>query len=518
MRIPLLSRGFLPRELPPPFGSELLGSVYGHHPLPPAILAAKSEQSSPVTHNLPRGGLLRRPLSIPDPIRYMLLVDEIASGWASLLALMNRSALSLSRPRRDHTGHRAFVFRLGFSRQPVFRARVRSAARYIFSADINQFYPSLYTHALAWACHGKPFAKANRGPAHLGNRLDKCVRNGQDGQTMGIPIGPDTSFLLAEALLGSFDADLVAQLRNRPGWRSMDEYEFSFSTYSAAEEGIAILQELLSEFELSLNPRKTGIHECPLPLNPEWVTKLQAVALPDARRAPRRIIVTFIDRAFETAHRYPGEAVMNWTISRLMSLDFSFEQWQIVEPLVLQAAVSEPGALPRCLRLILIAQKNGLKIDTTRLREALSVTLQKAVRRGHGSEASWAVWGHILFNLPLDAADVAALSGTQEDIVALVSLDARSRGLIPPATLFPNWQNALTSGGLQDGHWLLAFEAIIKRWLVPSGANPIATNPAYAHLAANNISFYSVGNPASQTLAHEHSAPIWLTPTQTYLL
>jgi len=138
MRIPLLSRGFLPRELPPPFNSESLGTAYGGLPPPPLMAAATPGQSSAVTHNLPRVGLLRRPLSIPDPIRYMLLVNEVASGWAILHPLMQRADISLSKPRRDHTGHRAFTFRVGFSSQPMHRARVRSGARYILSADINQ--------------------------------------------------------------------------------------------------------------------------------------------------------------------------------------------------------------------------------------------------------------------------------------------------------------------------------------------------------------------------------------------
>ncbi len=80
MRIPLLARGFLPRELPPPFNSESFGAVYGNARPPRIMETTNPLQTSPVSHNLPRVGLLRRPLSIPDPIRYMLLVDQIVEG------------------------------------------------------------------------------------------------------------------------------------------------------------------------------------------------------------------------------------------------------------------------------------------------------------------------------------------------------------------------------------------------------------------------------------------------------
>lgn len=274
MRAPLMSRGFLPRELPPPFSSESLGTVYGAHVPPSVMSTARPGLTSPVAHNLPRAGLMRRPLSIPDPIRYMLLVNELAAGWGQLQPLLLRARLSLSRPRRDHTGHRAYTFRYGFSSHPVFRAQIRAGARYILQSDINQFYPSLYTHVIPWAIHGKAFAKANRSLVHIGNLLDKLLRDGQDGQTMGIPIGPDTSFLLAEILLGSFDADLIQRLGNRPGIRVMDAYEFPFDTYSEAEEGISSLQDQLAEFELNLNHRKTAILECPIPLYPPWLMEL----------------------------------------------------------------------------------------------------------------------------------------------------------------------------------------------------------------------------------------------------
>ncbi len=335
---------------------------------------------------------------------------------------------------------------------------------------------------------------------------------------MGIPIGPDTSFLLAETLLGCFDSDLVTRIGNRPGLRFIDEYEFSFGTYTEAEGGIAVLQERLSEFELSLNPRKTGIHECPIPLNPKWLTELKLVALPDSGCAPRRVLLAFIDRAFEIANMNRGEAVMNWAISRLMSLEFSKDQWRIVEQLILQAAVAEPGVLPKCLRLFLITQINGGQIDLDSLKKALSGSLQNAARRGHGSEASWAVWGHILFNLPLDSGDIVVLDQMLDDIVALVTLDAQSRGLIDSSFQFTNWQNLINSDGIRDGHWLLAYESINKGWLVPIGQNPITANPAYNHLAANNVSFYSSDAPSQLSLAHQHSAPNWMTPWQSYLL
>jgi hypothetical protein len=460
---------------------------------------------------------MRRPLAIPDPIRYLLLVDSLITAWPQIQGLFAGSSLSLTRPRRDHQGHRAFAFRIGFSGHPVFRARVRAGARYILQADINQFYPSLYTHAIPWALHGKAFAKSNRGPKHIGNVLDTRVRNGQNGQTKGVPIGPDSSFLLAEALLGSFDESLRAALSNRPGLRVMDEYEFAFESYTSAEECLAILQEQLSEFELSLNPRKTGIVECPTPLNPYWITALQSVPLPDRGMVPRRLLVALMDRAFALTAENRSEPILNWALSRLMSLEFNRDQWRMMEPLILQAAASEPGALPRSLRLLLNARIAGLPIDRSRLQNTLTVVTSNAVRRGHGSEASWGVWGHILFDVPLDRSVVSALATINEDVIALVALDARNRGLIPAGTSFPVWEANVCPDGLRDSHWLLAYEATVKNWLSP-GPSPLASNRAFRDLQTREITFYSVADPEALTQSHLHSAPSWRAPAQSYLV
>jgi hypothetical protein len=184
VRSALLSCGFLPRELPPPFNSASL-RAFGAGPLPAAISNDLS-QTTPVSHNLPRGGLMRRPLSIPDPIRYLRLVVELEINWLQIQGHFYQAGFALTRPRRDHLGHRAFTFTRGFEALPDCRAQLRAGARYILQADINQFYPTLYTHVIPWAMHGKAIAKANRKNTLFGNVIDARVRDGQDGQTMGI--------------------------------------------------------------------------------------------------------------------------------------------------------------------------------------------------------------------------------------------------------------------------------------------------------------------------------------------
>ncbi|MCV5837901.1 RNA-directed DNA polymerase, partial [Escherichia coli] len=74
--------------------------------------------------------------------------------------------------------------------------------------DISRFYHSIYTHSIAWTYHTKDISKRNRSNSLFGNVLDKHSQDSQDGQTIGLPIGPDTSLIIAESLLSNIDLKL----------------------------------------------------------------------------------------------------------------------------------------------------------------------------------------------------------------------------------------------------------------------------------------------------------------------
>ncbi|MEY4978805.1 MAG: hypothetical protein RLZZ352_1075 [Pseudomonadota bacterium] len=88
---------------------------------------------------------------------------------------------------------------------------------HIVKADIKNFYPSIYTHSLAWAIHGKTFIRDSNNRKNfrlLGNRLDKLFQNANDGCTNGLPIGPVVSDLAAEIIASAVDKDLSERIKD----------------------------------------------------------------------------------------------------------------------------------------------------------------------------------------------------------------------------------------------------------------------------------------------------------------
>ena len=242
----LISRGFLPRELPPLFSSLSMQAITGQ-PLPEAFTNAKALWTQPVQHNLARPGGLRRRLTIPNPLSFFRLSKAFVDHSALLKAEWAKSPFSRTTP--NSKGPRAFANHSNDRATP--RAAIRVGARYLVRADISQFYPSIYTHSVPWALHTKQVAKAQMKVFGLpGNVLDRELQACQFGQTKGIAIGPDTSLGIAELLLSPIDQRIKDECNAVGGMRFIDDMEFTFRRLSDADAALARLEAFLSEFEL----------------------------------------------------------------------------------------------------------------------------------------------------------------------------------------------------------------------------------------------------------------------------
>ena len=205
----MISRGYFPKELPPPFTTHYYGSfLASNHSTLPSRFIQNNEPAKILSHNLARSGSLRRKLGIPNPMHFYRLTSFIIDNWQELHRSAARSRFSLTTPVDGYL-RRALEPQYSLTERSIRRAQLRSTSRYILHADISRFYPSIYTHSIPWGIHTKAVAKVDHSVHLIGNILDRLVRNAQDRQTMGIPIGPDTSLLIAEIILSAIDNRLL---------------------------------------------------------------------------------------------------------------------------------------------------------------------------------------------------------------------------------------------------------------------------------------------------------------------
>lgn len=115
---------------------------------------------------------------------------------------------------------------------------------------------------------------------------------------MGIPIGPDTSLVIAELIMQRCDQELLTKLPGLKGHRFIDDYELSFQTRTEAEDAFSILETCLSEYELALNPKKTRVLELPLPLEAPWATELKLFTFRSSKSGQAADLSNYFSRAY----------------------------------------------------------------------------------------------------------------------------------------------------------------------------------------------------------------------------
>ncbi len=395
----LLARGYFPKELPTPFVTASFAKcVSTAHALPgdfgkSAANGKKLPAAQACMYSLARGGLLRRPLSICNPLHYFLLSKEIINNWVSIKPRVAGSALSATAPEFKVKG-RAIDGKHPQSARSQFARNTRLGRRYILQTDINRFYHSIYTHSISWALHTKPVAKANHSLALLGNKLDYWIRMGQDRQTVGIPIGPDTSLLMAELIMQRCDETLLHALPKLQGHRFIDDYELSFQTRTEAEDAYHLLDASLADFELALNPKKTRVLELPLPLEDPWVTELRQFKFSRGSQPGQAAdLNNYFSKAFSLHASNPGEPVLSFAVAKFREMKIAPANWSLFQQLILLCAIPEPASFPYVLEQIIIRKNAGAAVLVPELEEVVNELIVRHSARRHSSEVANAAWG-----------------------------------------------------------------------------------------------------------------------------
>jgi len=350
---------------------------------------------------------------------------------------------------------------------PETRAQRRCAGKYLVAADIANFYPSVYTHSVAWAIETKPVSKArllSKGTHPFADALDAGLRACQYGQTVGLPVGPDTSLVVAELVLSEVDRLVVAGAPPSAGLRYYDDYELSYPTHAQALQGLATLQGVLAEFQLQLNRKKTRVVELLQPLDSPWVNTLRAYSIESKdEKTQRGALIAYFDLLTELSAAYPDDNVIEYGIGRLWrevaAKTFLGSNLTLLQHLVMQVLLARPSASTECYHLLLLLQGGGVVVDTASLGAGVNALIAANARLGYGSEVAWAVWGSMVFrsvHLGLTRARPATwhgLSGAAWCSVCQSKRKPRNRFPPRPTTWWRYWRWMLSRRGSSRAGW-----------------------------------------------------------------
>ena len=260
-----------------------------------------------------------RHLGVPHPQSHLAQCLAIKRCWDQIKTHCAKPAQPISRIFVRDTGiERVFVMSYkGQERFEVEEQEINFAtgACYVVHADISTCFPSIYTHSIPWALHGRRKAKNPKFRHDLslaGNLLDKATQSVRDAQTNGLLIGPHTSNIIAELVLTRIDSELLKKGHTRLT-RHIDDYRFYAHTHEQAENFVRDLGMALREFELCLNEKKTKILPLPRPQVENWVRELNDFQFP-AGTVRFSTVRSFLDLALDLAQRAGTSATLNYAI------------------------------------------------------------------------------------------------------------------------------------------------------------------------------------------------------------
>jgi hypothetical protein len=164
--------------------------------------------------------------------------------------------------------------------------------------------------------------------------------------------------------------------------------------------------------------------------------------------------------------------------------------WPTLEGLIYQSIAVEAGCIRNATLLLCKLAVGGYPINIKLLSRTISSVISQALTHSHGSEIAWAIWLSICFEIAVEKPIAEKISKTQDPIIALLALHARSLGLIADLDV-EMWRELLVKESLLNENWLLAYEANFKGWLASkTGVDFVGVNATYKHLKSNGVYFY----------------------------
>ncbi|KDB62769.1 RNA-directed DNA polymerase [Bordetella bronchiseptica B18-5 (C3)] len=255
----------------------------------------KPDRTETIEFHFPKSELSDRDFGIIDPYIHNDIAYHISRNWKKFVDKLLPSdscvtSYSFPLPISKRTPHRLGSLRSGrliyefIDMTDDDLASVAYKYTHIVTADIKRFYPSIYTHSIAWAIHGKSFIRRPKNLHnfdHVGNRLDKLFQNANDGCTNGIPIGPVVSDLIGELIAAAVDRIFTKAIRLKgidcEAVRFKDDYRILVKSESDGKTAIKLLQASLKEYGLELSDEKTRIYSLPNGLFRDWISRYHLV-------------------------------------------------------------------------------------------------------------------------------------------------------------------------------------------------------------------------------------------------
>jgi hypothetical protein len=339
----------------------------------------------------------------------------------------------------------------------------------VVRTDISRYYHSIYTHSIPWALHSKPLAKKDRkteSTAIFGNRLDHICRQAKDGQTIGIPVGPDFSRYISEIIGKAIDAKFRKSFGDQCVYvRHVDDIFIGADDHDEATRLLTGIQDAVQSYELDLNDRKTSIVATNLDLEDFWTVQIRREIVGFAGENPAakgsmaaNDFVYFLDEVIRTANTQNDDGVIKYALRRMDEYKLWSAYWSLVEPFLIRVIMNFPHCLDYVARIAAWRQRTA-GVNKNLWGTVVNKVLRRQSHFGNDSEVCWALWLAKEISSPVEQEVFETIIVKCGAIAATVALDLHSS--VSHSFAFPKslLLDRLGDQPMLGPDWLLSYEA-----------------------------------------------------------
>ncbi len=492
------SLGFFPEELPPEFGpygitDEVAEDLWVKiDELRPVTGTPEKKPSEPTALSFPKSEYVRRDFHFLNPLYFARLSHTILSNWEVIKDHTEQSKFSTSRLILSDSESQIFKHD-PFSKSIDQRIKRSASKEYVLYIDIENYYPSIYTHTIDWALNdgNKRHYSEHNNREHVGVALDKDVHRSQGNLTSGIVIGPVTSRIISEIISSHFDQKLSSEFSELTGTRYVDDYHLFLSTKEEIENVQTVLQKVLSGFKLKFNEAKISIDALPEIYSDYWTSIFDNKEhLIDGERADKKEVIRRFSKAFELIKNDPKNPSLRYFFRVLEDKEIIelFDLSMLLE-LVHHSLKIDPRSISRACIALLEGELINEEIHDEL--EHFEPTLIKCSNLGYTFEVLWMLYlflhaGRAIPEKVIDNIisnfDIVALAYLfkcwEFELVSYEKIEAIKRFLVSKVEEYENiWQSPL---------WLIAYEDKRQGWEI---FNDVEVPEDFQILLEHNIQF-----------------------------
>ncbi|MFG0450629.1 MULTISPECIES: RNA-directed DNA polymerase [Shewanella] len=500
-----LTKGFLPKEFPSLFDSSDLSKTISYND---NVFKSDPKISRPTKTSIPKSAGFRRSITMPNPKHYSMLVKFLVKHSREIERFYNVSKISMSKAISKNDSSRAIVNEYNFEQVMQEKINKGYSSRFLLTADISKFYNTIYTHSIPWAIHTKDVSKRDRTDNLWGNELDRLVRNMQDGQTLGIPIGPDASRVISELIGVALDRAIQNSEPELNGIRFIDDFFFFADTASEAESLDLKINRALSEFELTANENKSSIESMPVPIESLQLQTIRHYKIRKNAPEQKLDIIHLYNIAIDVHKNHPQENSFHYFLTKVMPIKIHEDNWKILESILLQISICEPKSITVVSKILISYKSYGYPLNLGYIKAAFLKVAKKGIDNNFGYEICWSFWVLSQLGVTINE-EIIGLSSINDSMAILSVLTAREKGIYNGRLDTNYWDTIITNDGLYDSSWMLSYEAENRGWLTnQNGIDVIGNDQYFKNLRSSDVSFLNMDstiNPMVEEELHDET-------------